>query len=143
MSDRVGLKIRMLDNLIQRNICRAMSGSEGAEVTYMNFWVINYVQECDPRPIYQKDIEQTLGINRATASKMLTTMEKKGLISRLADSKDRRLRRIVLEREALEYFRQHRQVVEALEEQMVRGLSREEVQEFLRIYDIIKTNLDL
>ena len=96
MDTRIGLKIRMLDNLIQKNIYKLMSEHQVSDITYMNFWIINYIRECSPREIYQRDIEQTLSINRATASKMLTTMEKKGLISREVSSEDGRLRKIVL-----------------------------------------------
>lgn len=143
MEEKLGLKIRMLDNLVQKNIYKLMSQSNASEITYMNFWIINYVHGCAPREIYQKDIEQTLAINRATASKMLTTMEKKGLISREVSDKDGRLRKIVLKPAALLYYEQHKEIIEALEQTMTKGLTQEDIQSFLRIYDIIKKNLDV
>ncbi|MCD7884807.1 MAG: MarR family transcriptional regulator [Lachnospiraceae bacterium] len=143
MNDKIGLKIRMLDNLIQKNICRLVSQKGASEITYMNFWIINYIHECSPRAVYQKDIEQTLAINRATASKMLTTMEKKGLISREVSEEDGRMRKIVLRPDALLYYDQHKEVVEELEHMITKGLTQEDIKSFFKVYDVMKRNLDI
>ena len=70
-------------------------------------WVADYLFDMNQqgRVVFQKDIEAEFSINRATASKMLSLMEKKHLIKRTNDVNDSRLKQIELEPMGLELQR--------------------------------------
>lgn len=142
MNQRIGLKIKMLDNVIQKQIYQLMSSEEYSDLTFMNFWIINFINEQKDREVYQKDIERQLSINRATASKMLTTMEKKGLIVRETSEVDGRLRKIVLKQKALSYYENNKGMIDDLERKMIEGISNQDLEAFQRVYDGIRRNLE-
>lgn len=142
MNQRIGLKIKMIDNMIQKKIYQLMTREEYFDLTFMNFWIINYIDEHRAQEIYQKDIEQQLSINRATASKMLATMEKKGLIIREESAQDKRLKRIVLQPKALTYYENNRGLIDHLEEKMIEGISDDDLEAFERVYQKIRQNLE-
>lgn len=142
MNERIGLKIKMTDNMIQKKMYQLMATDEYADLTFMNFWIIDYINEQGAREVYQKDIEKTLSINRATASKMLTTMEKKGMIVRETSDQDRRLRKIVLQPKALIDYENNKRMIDCLEEKLIQNISQEDLSAFQRVMEIIKKNLD-
>ena len=94
----------------------------------MNMWVTDYLfdMQQQERIIYQKDIEAEFSINRATASKMLSLMEKKQLIRRTSDANDSRLKQIELEPRGLELQKLCRHIRKELEAQLTDGLTEEE-----------------
>ena len=142
MNQRIGLKIKMIDNMIQKKIYQLMSKEEYSDLTFMNFWIINFIDEQKNREVYQKDIEKQLSINRATASKMLATMEKKGLIVREESAEDKRLKRIVLRPKARTYYENNKGFIDDLEEKMIEGISMEDLEAFERVYKKIRQNLE-
>lgn len=142
MNQRIGLKIKMIDNMIQKKIYQLMSKEEYSDLTFMNFWIINFIDEQKNKEIYQKDIEKQLSINRATASKMLATMEKKGLIVREESATDKRLKKIVLRSKARTYYENNKGFIDDLEEKMIKGISMEDLAAFERVYKKIRQNLE-
>lgn len=142
MNQRIGLKIKMIDNMIQKKIYQLMGKDEYSNLTFMNFWIINFIDEQEDKEVYQKDIEKQLSINRATASKMLATMEKKGLISREESAEDKRLKRIVLKPKARTYYENNKGVIDNLEEKIIKGISTDDLMAFERVYKKIRQNLE-
>lgn len=132
----------MIDNMIQKKIYQLMSKEEYSDLTFMNFWIINFIDEQKNKEIYQKDIEKQLSINRATASKMLATMEKKGLIVREESATDKRLKKIVLRSKARTYYENNKGFIDDLEEKMIKGISMEDLAAFERVYKKIRQNLE-
>lgn len=142
MNQRIGLKIKMIDNMIQKKIYQLMGKDEYSNLTFMNFWIINFIDEQEDKEVYQKDIEKQLSINRATASKMLATMEKKGLVSREESAEDKRLKRIVLKPKARTYYENNKGVIDNLEEKIIKGISTDDLMAFERVYKKIRQNLE-
>lgn len=142
MNLMIGLKIKMIDNMLQKKMYQLMTNDEYSDLTFMNFWIINYVDEQKGREVYQKDIEKKLSINRSTASKMLTTMEKKGLIIREISEADKRLRKITLKPKALVFFENNKGMIDGLEERLIQGISSEDLDAFQRVYEKMKKNLE-
>jgi len=62
---------------------------------------------------FQSALWKTLGVSRATVSRMLGALEKMGLVRRLIMRKDRRLRWVELTRRGAEWFRRARRVGQA------------------------------
>ena len=96
----ISFYIKKLDNHILRLSHSLYNRREFREYSLMNMWVVDFLYD-QKRDIYQKDIEEEFFINRATASKMLSLMEKKGLICRVCAAHDARLKKLELLPEGL------------------------------------------
>ncbi|MEA4848274.1 MAG: MarR family transcriptional regulator [Clostridiaceae bacterium] len=98
----IGLELHSLNNLIQRYFEFSSHKRGIGTVTGNNGWIIGYLAENAEadKDIYQKDIEDHFTITRATTSKVLSLMERKGLIQRQPVSHDARLKKIVLTEKA-------------------------------------------
>ena len=120
---------KKLDNHIQRKIHALYNRKEFQECSLMNMWVVDYLfhMELNQIPIFQKDIEAEFSINRATASKMLTLMEKKKLIKRT--NYGRKLQKMCYH------------IREEIENQLTACLTEEEVKTFKTIYLHILANM--
>ena len=134
---------KKLDNHIQRKIHALYNRKEFQECSLMNMWVVDYLfhMELNQTPIFQKDIEAEFSINRATASKMLTLMEKKKLIKRTSYASDSRLKQIKLEPYGMELQKMCCYIREEIENQLTACLTEEEEQIFKTLYLRILTNM--
>lgn len=134
---------KKLDNHIQRKIHALYNRKEFQECSLMNMWVVDYLfhMELNQTPIFQKDIEAEFSINRATASKMLTLMEKKKLIKRTSYASDSRLKQIELEPYGMELQKICCYIREEIENQLTACLTEEEEQIFKTLYLRILTNM--
>ena len=98
-SDReIGYEIRVLNNTI-RNSINSIKLNKAIEsnphTTRLHAWVIGFVFH-SKNPVYQKDIETEFQIKRSTASTLLASMEKNGLITRRSVDHDARLKQVIL-----------------------------------------------
>lgn len=127
---------KKLDNHIQRKIHALYDRKEFQECSLMNMWVVDYLyhMELSQTPVFQKDVEAEFSINRATASKMLTLMEKKKLIKRTSHASDSRLKQITLELYGLELQKMCYHIRTEVENQLTSCLTEEEVKTFKAIY---------
>ena len=73
-------EIRALSLMLKRLADSTLSELFDREITDVQGRVIGFLYHNQDRPIYQKDVEAEFSITRATTSKMLTLMEKNGLI---------------------------------------------------------------
>lgn len=126
---------KKLDNHIQRKIHALYNRKEFQECSLMNMWVADYLfhMELEGKPVFQKDVEAEFFINRATASKMLTLMEKKGLVRRTTSDADSRLKQIKLEPRGLELQKVCCYIREEIEQQLTSCLTEEETETFKKI----------
>lgn len=90
----IGFYLRKLNNHIQKYSHTLYNRKEINECSLSNLWVIDYLMDNRNKDIYQKDIELEFSINKATASKMLSLMEEKKIISRVSSIEDGRLKKI-------------------------------------------------
>ena len=123
---------KKLDNHIQRKIHGLYNRKEFQECSLMNMWVADYLfhMELEEKPVFQKDVEAEFFINRATASKMLTLMEKKGLIRRMTSDTDSRLKQIKLEPRGLELQKVCCYIREEIEQELTSCLTEEDTEAF-------------
>ena len=125
----------------EQNICVPLL----EELSVMQKHVIHYILKNDQRDIYQKDIEKEFLISRATASTMLKTLEKKGIIERIADKKDARLKRLVITSECRKQFmpvyRQMKEIFNNLHKHMCQGIDEKDLQVFDRVLRQMQDNL--
>ena len=78
-------ELKILNQMIKRRADAVVAELFDQEITDMQGRIIGFLYHNRTRPIYQKDVETAFSITRATTSKMLTLMEKNGLITRASE----------------------------------------------------------
>ena len=106
--------------------CITPTFQEMEGVTGKNGWIIGYLCHHQDQPVYQKDLERAFNVTRSTASKVLTLMEKKGLICRKSVKEDARLKKIELTETALRMGEQMESSRIEMEQRLTRGFTEEE-----------------
>ena len=109
--------------------------------TGLQQWFLLYVFEHDDREVYQKDLESVFQIRRSTATEILKSMERKGLILRVPSALDRRSKRIHLTAKACGICEENRRKLVAAEAMMCRGLTPEQLEGFVEILRQIQANI--
>lgn len=142
-SDReIGYEIRVLNNTI-RNSINSIKLNKAIEsnphTTRLHAWVIGFVFH-SKNPVYQKDIETEFQIKRSTASNLLASMEKNGLITRRSVDHDARLKQVILTDKARKMHETFLVTAKKVEENLARGLSDEELRNFFSTLDKISDN---
>lgn len=141
MDRSIVLEIRSLTNLMKREICKAHSYTldNGTE---LHGAIIRFIMENNEKEIYQKDFEEKFMMRRSTASRMLQLMEKNGMISRISDEGDARLKKIVLTDKAIAKCHEMETFGKAVNVKMKRNISDTELINFFRVIDKIKANME-
>lgn len=93
-----GLLINKLSNCLRRRSARLQKdlGVSSVQSSVLDYLLV----ETGRRPVVQRDIEQEFGLRPASATGLLQTLEKSGLIIREADPADARRKRIVFTSQA-------------------------------------------
>ncbi len=138
----IGFQVRIISNLIKRNFEKFGSFREQQCLTGAHGWVIGYLYHNRHRDVYQRDFESEFSIRRSTITKMLTLMEKNGLIIRESVKDDARLKKIVLTEKALLMQKQISEDIDGLEQKMSRGIEADELESFFKTLNKIKANLE-
>lgn len=140
--DTVGYKIRLIHNQIHKDMeAKRQANEEIFALTGMQRWTIGFLREHENQAIYQRDIESEFQVSRATASNMLSVMERKGLIERLAVEHDARLKQLVLTEQGREIVERADLDMREMEEKLTRGFTPEEKKAFLAMLDRVLENL--
>ncbi|MDO4267404.1 MAG: MarR family transcriptional regulator [Eubacteriales bacterium] len=136
--DSAGRSIGILSNKIRRMMGAMIFTEEfsGAQGRTLHFLLAN-----EDRDIFQKDLEEEFGLRPPSATALLNKLEKNGLIRREPVACDARLKKIV----ATEKARQHKEQViaglEAIEDRLTAGISREDMQVFFSVVQKMLRNL--
>ncbi len=138
----VGFVIRGLSKMIGRKADSCIGRRELDSLTGTNGWIIGYLAHNADRDIFQKDIEEEFSVRRSTVSRVVTLMEQKGLLRREAVMSDGRLKRLVLTDKATEIHKSIEASLEETEQQLVRGISEEDMRVFLRVVHRMEKNLE-
>lgn len=102
--------------------------------------IIKYLLDNKDCEVYQKDFETLLNIRKSTISGILSTMEKNKIIKRLpAESGKGKL--IELTPEVLKLGREVISKLKALEDELVEGISEEDMEAFYRVIDKMTENI--
>ena len=103
--------------------------------------VIGFLYHNQHHPIYQKDVEAAFSITRGTASKMLTLMEKNGLITRTAVEYDARLKELRLTENALDFAARVGHGLNEFEKCVTRGMTEREQATLLALLQKLERNI--
>lgn len=137
----IAFEVRSLNNLIKRDVEHSKM-FDYCKSTGLHGWAIGWFYENQNRDVFQRDFEEHFSIRRSTASKMLSLMEKNGLIERVSVVQDARLKKIILTDRAVELHRMITDEINEREKRMANGITAEEMKIFFKVADRIKKNLE-
>ena len=134
----VGFRVRTLSVAIKR----AFDASKPQEsCTNTHGWVIGYLYDNRHRDIYQRDIEKQFSVRRPTMTEILKLMEKNGLIQRVKDNTDGRLKKIMLTEKALKIHQKHESNIDVFENYITQDITEAELNQFFAVMDKISANV--
>lgn len=133
----VGRCISKLSNQIRRRLdaYSAKSGVSGSQGRVLHFAL------AQSEDVFQRDIEQEFNMRPPSASELLKQMEKNGLIRRESTAQDARLKKIIVTEKAAGLIGQVFPDLEALERDLTKGISPEQLEVFFRVIGRMSENL--
>lgn len=131
--NKISNRLRRRSVALQEKL--GMSGAQGN--------ILNYIL-VDGRkgPVYQKDIEKEFGLRPSTATEALKNLEAKGLICRISEKQDGRLKRIEFTSKAEEIRHLITSEIAESENLLLKGITEEERRIFSEIGKKMLKNLD-
>ena len=133
-------EIKVLSRLLKREFDASEEKSKIESITSSNGSVIGFIA-LSTTDVYQKDVEAHFSVRRSTASRMLGTLEEKGLIRRESVESDARLKKIVLTDEGWELHRYVSGAISRIGESATLGIDEAELESFYKTLEKIKENL--
>ena len=103
--------------------------------------ILKYIVENEGKEIYQKNLEERFNVSKATISEVLQTMENNKLIERIQNSQDARLKQIILTETSRKRFNEMEKSFRILNQELEKGLSEEEKQQFIVTLNKMKNNI--
>lgn len=134
----VGRSISKLSNQIRRNIAISCSSTNmgGTQGRVLHFILAHNGD------VFQKDIEAEFNLRPSTATGILKLMERDGVIRRESTPYDARLKRIVITEKAAQLKDQIAKDIAHLEETLIIGISKEDLNVFIKVLDQMSKNLE-
>lgn len=135
-----GKVINKISNRLRRRsvALQEKMGMSGAQGNILNYILVDGRK----RPVYQKDIEKEFGLRPSTATEALKNLEAKGLICRISEKQDGRLKRIELTSKAEEIRHLITSEIAESENLLLKGITEEERRIFIEIGKKMLKNLD-
>lgn len=130
---QIGLEVKILDSLIDREIRAKVAVDNLDKMTNMHGHIIGFLRYNSDREIFQRDIEKRFMISGASVSEILKLMEKNGLIERKPVERDGRLKKIVLTDKAIVMHDEVQESIDSVEREIDGLITEEERAEFDRI----------
>lgn len=140
MKRLIGAEIRGLQNLISRQLDGFTSTLGDDLVSGPNLFILKYLMENEGKDVFQRDLEKVLSVTKSTCSKVLTTMQQKGLIERSSVA-DARYKKIIITEKGKNLVEKSDEFIYAHDESLVKGLTEEQIKTFLYCIDTIKSNI--
>ena len=121
---------RLIDKLSKD---KEYSGTQGK--------VIHYLFANRTETIYQKNIEEVFGLRASTATELVSSLEKMGMLKRVPSKKDARFREIILTEKAEMLKKDVFQDINALEEHLINNINQEELNTWINVTCKMLSNL--
>ncbi len=139
---RITFQIKTVGHLIKREFDNSATKKNADNLTGTHGWIIGYLYHNKDKNIYQKDLEEKFSIRRATVSGIIKLMEKNGLIEKIGDETDKRLKKLFLTPKAIDIHNSVMEDLKKIEEQLQKGLSQEEIDNFILVMEKMKKNME-
>ena len=137
----VGYEIKTLENLITRKILKTAKEAGYPALTTVQIRIMRYLFINRDKEIYQKDIEKNFVVRRSTASGIIDTMEKNGMLTRVNSDLDLRSKRIVLTDKYISKMDLLETLINKFQDELLDGITDSELNTFFSVVDKMKENL--
>ncbi len=141
--NQIGFQIRQLNNMFMRYMESAINSESNEFPKVTHGWVLRYLVERKKKGLdtYQKDVEQDFKMSRAAVTKILTSLEDEGYISREAVDFDARLKKVVISTKGEKAHKNVVESIEQIEKNLENNISKEELAIFFRVTSQVKENI--
>lgn len=133
-------EIKSLEREIFRNFIKSSGFNDGKIPTPTQMLIVQHLLK-NNGVTYQRDLEDVLNLRRATVSGVLQTMEKNGILERTV-SEDRRVKKVILNKDAKKFFDNKKEIFERLEKKMILNVSEDDLKVFLKVLKQFKNNIE-
>ena len=103
--------------------------------------ILKFLLENKNEVICQKDLENNFNVSKTTISEVLLTMEKAKVIKRVSVPDDARVKRIILTNTSLERLEELEKNFQAINDELVAGISDDELAQFINILNKMQDNM--
>ena len=133
MINKISHRLRRRSQAVQKTV--GISEAQGRILDYI-------LVEGARRPVYTKDIEKEFDLRSSTVTGALSALETEGLIARVPDERDGRLKKLVFTPKADGIRAALQGEIEETEKRMLQGISEEEKAVFLELAERMLKNLE-
>ena len=137
---RVTYQIKNLNHEIIRYICETKVEKKEFP-TPAQMQILHYILSKKGDKVYQRDIGNALNLRRATLSEILKTMEKNGLIYKIPDKNDTRIKEIILSDKAIINFETVKKSLNSAENVVTKGIDKKDLDIFLSVLAKMNQNI--
>lgn len=140
MEKDCGMWIHILSHKLKKRMNANMQslGLTGGQSRIMHYILV----KCAEGPVFQRDVEKAFGMSRSTATGILQLMEKNGLIVRESVASDARLKSLIPTERAAHLDAQISESLRQGKQRLTKGLSSEQLAQFLETAAHMAANLD-
>lgn len=139
MSKSVLFEIKMLQNVVARDVFKELKCESKRIPSLIQIEIIDYLARCKFF-VCQKDLEKQFKLRRSTISGIIKTMEKNNYVRRIYSQEDLRSKVIILTDEALELLNDMREKLKRLEKKAIKGISDDKLEIFLEVIKDMQNN---
>ena len=135
--------IKDLENEIKKNLLKEESkNNDSYHLSGTQHRIMKYLINHKDEDVHQNVLEKELNLTRSTISGVLQTMEKHQIIERKKSKLDTRTKIITLSSESEERYLEGKNKLAKLEKKARKNLTQVEINDFIRIINIIKESIN-
>ena len=139
-----GVRFSILHRAMKKQIDDYMSSEGLTGVQLFVLCELRKLEKSETREINQRDLERATHLSHPTLNEIIKRLEAKGFVSCRVSTRDRRSKCIVSAPMAGEVFRCMDSLDRTVFDELCRGLSAEQISEFLKITDtMLKNAMDM
>ena len=141
-NDNITCAVKRLSNKFRRRIFSDEMREK--EFSHGGGRILHFLLEKNMKgeTIYQKDIQDRFGMRASSASSHIKKLEEKGLIKRVSDPDDRRLKKIVPTEKLLANSEYIEKRSRDLNDKITRGIDKNDIDTFMRVIDMMIKNME-
>lgn len=107
----------------------------------LQFKILEFLLKNQDNDYCPKDFENKFNVSKATISGVLVTMEKRGIITMVASSKDARCKIVKLTNKSIDQFNEMNNILNKMNDELVKGISEYDLNTFFNVLQSMKNNL--
>lgn len=110
-------------------------------ITRSQWWVMTHISRVHGEALSQVELARLLDVGKVTLGGLIDRLERGGLVERVADGVDRRLKRIRMSRRGKALFQRIEEIAAQVNRESMDGISPEDEGRLVEILARMKTNL--